>query len=99
MFALYFVALSMAIFAIGAGGIASSRHFLITALSIEVMLLASTLLAVTLFYYGAAGSITLLLLSLWSVAATETMALMVLYRYMAGWKVSMDVTKLSKLRH
>jgi NADH-quinone oxidoreductase subunit K len=99
MIAIYFVALSLAVFAIGAAGIAASRHFLVIVLSIEVMLLASTLLAVALFYYGAAGSIAVLLLSVWSVAAAETMALMALHRCLARWNVSMDVTKLSKLRH
>jgi NADH:ubiquinone oxidoreductase subunit K len=99
MIELYFMALSIAAFAIGIGGIVASRHFLITALAIEAALLASTMLAVVMFYYSAAGDIVSLLLALWSVAAAETMALMVFYRYMAKWKVGMDVTKLSKLRH
>ena len=99
MLVLYFIALSLAIFAIGIGGIAASRHFLISALSIEIMLLASPILAVALFYYVSTGEIVSLLLSLWSVAVAETMAIMVLYRYMDDWKVNMNVTKLSKLRH
>jgi NADH:ubiquinone oxidoreductase subunit K len=100
MIAIYFIALSIAIFAIGVSGVAASRHFLMAGLSIEVMLLASTLLAVTLFYYySSASSVISLLLSLWSVAAAETMAFMVLYRYLVKWNLGMDITKLSKLRH
>ncbi len=99
MIAIYFIALSIAIFALGTGGVTSSKHFLMMGLSIEVMLLASTLLAVTLFYYSSTSSVLPLLLSLWSVASAETMAFIVLYHYTAKWNSSMDLTKLSKLRH
>lgn len=95
----YPIALSFAMFALGLGGIAASRHFLIMMISIEVAIMASALLAVTLFYYTISGNIILLLLTIWAVAATEVMALVAVYRYLARAEVSMDVTKLSKLKN
>ncbi len=95
----YLIALSVAMFAVGISGIAASRHFLIIVLSAEAMLLSSTLLAVTFFYYSVDGSIAPLLLVLWSAAAAETIALVAIYRFLERWEVSMDVSKLSRLRH
>jgi NADH:ubiquinone oxidoreductase subunit K len=95
----YFVWFGFAVFSIGIAGIAAGRHLPTITLSVIVALLASTLLAVSFFYYGVDGDITDLLLVIWSVSAAEVMALMVLYRYLAKWGVSTDITKLSKLRH
>lgn len=95
----YFIALSFAMFAIGIGGMAASRHFLIMMVSSEVAIAASTLLATVFFSYSSAGNILVLLLSMWSVAAMEVVALVVVYRYMARTEVSLDVTRLSKLKN
>jgi NADH-quinone oxidoreductase subunit K len=96
----YFIFLSFAVFAIGLAGILASRHFLIMMLSVEIAISASTILAVSLFYFAESGSsILLLLLAIWSVASAEVMAIIVFYRYMARNEVSLDVTKLRKLKN
>lgn len=98
MIELYFIALSFAIFAIGIAGIAASRHFIIMMLSAEVAIIAGTLLATVFFYYSNPSDIVIMLIALWSVAAAEVIALVTFYRYLAKEELSMDVTKLSKLR-
>jgi NADH:ubiquinone oxidoreductase subunit K len=99
MIPIYLIALCFAIFAVGIGGVASSRHFLIMMISVEVAITASALLAVTFFYYSAGGNILVLLLTIWAVALAEVMALVAVYRYLARAEVSMDVTKLSNLKN
>ena len=99
MIPIYPIELSFVIFALGLAGIAASRHFLVMMISIEVAITASTLLAVTLFYYTTSGNILVLLLTLWAVAATEVMALVAVYRYLEKAEVSMDVRRLSKLKN
>ena len=95
----YLIALSLAVFAIGIAGMASSRHFLIMVISSEVAIAASALLATAFFSYVSAGNILMLLLSIWSVAAMEVVALVAVYRYMAKTGMIMDVTRLSKLKN
>jgi NADH-quinone oxidoreductase subunit K len=95
----YFIALSLAVFAIGIGGMASSRHVLTIVISSEVAIAASALLAAAFFSYVSVGNILVLLLSMWSVAAMEVIALVAVYRYMAKTGVMMDVTKLSRLKN
>ena len=99
MIPIYFVALSLAMFAVGISGVAASRHFLIMMISIEVAIMASTLLAATFFYYSTSGNILVFLLTLWSVAAMEVIALVAVYRYLGKFEVNLDVTKLSKLKN
>jgi len=95
----YFIALSFAMFAVGIGGMASSRHFLIMMVSSEVAIAASTLLATAFFSYGSQGNVLALLLAMWSVAAMEVIALVVVYRYLSKNELSLDVTRLSKLKN
>lgn len=95
----YFIALSIAMFAIGISGIAASRHFLIMMLSIEVAITASTLLVTAFFYFSSNNNVLLPLLAIWSVAATEVIALVAIYRYLVKEEVSLDITKLSKLKN
>ncbi|MGD0728931.1 MAG: NADH-quinone oxidoreductase subunit K [Candidatus Micrarchaeaceae archaeon] len=99
MIFIYFVLLAMALFGIGISGVIASRHFLVMMLSIEVMFAASALLAVTFFYYVENGNIISLLLVLWSVAAVEIIAIVTFYRYMVKGEMSLDITKLSKLKN
>lgn len=94
----YFIGISFALFAIGIAGVAATRHFLIMVISIEVAIVASTLLATTFFYSTANGDVMLLLFTLWVIAATEAIVLIAFYRYLAKYELSLDVTKLSKLR-
>ena len=99
MIPFYFVALSLALFGIGISGMAASRHFLIMMLSIEVAIISSTILAVAFFYYLPPGNVLLVLLSIWSVASTEVIALVAIYRYLTKEEVSLDISKLSKLKN
>ena len=94
---IYFVYLSMALFALGVSGVAASRHFLIMVFSIEIIIVAATLLATALFYSNTYGGIMQLLFALWAIAAAEVIVLIVFYRYIAKYQSSMDVTRLSKL--
>jgi NADH-quinone oxidoreductase subunit K len=95
----YFMLLSIALFAIGISGVAVSRHFLIMVFSIEIMIIASSLFAISVFsgflYYG---NIVLLLVFFWSIAAVDIIAAMVLYRYLVKSKINLDVTKLSEYK-
>jgi len=95
----YFVVLSAALFAVGISGVLASRHFLIMMLSIEVALTASTLLAISLYFYSSGGSIVMLLLAIWAVASAEVIAMVAVYKYMIKEEVSLDVTRLSELKN
>jgi NADH-quinone oxidoreductase subunit K len=94
----YFIYVSMALFTLGISGVAASRNFIVMMLSIEVSIVAATLLAVAVFRYGAPGNIMVLLFALWAVAAAEVIVLIVFYRYLSRYELSMDVTRLSRLR-
>lgn len=98
MMPIFVVLLGMLVFAIGAAGVVASRHFVMIILSMEVMLVAATILAVGFFYYYADGSIVLLLFAIWAIAAVEVIALIAFYQYMLKEESSMDVTSLSRLR-
>ncbi len=93
----YVLMLGFAIISIGLAGIATSRHFIIMVVSVELMLLGSSLLALSSFYYYS-GNVLLLLLAIWSIAAIEVMVAVVLYRYLERAELSLDVGRLSKLR-
>ena len=95
----YFIEISVIIFAIGISGIAASRNFLIMMLSVEVAIAASTLLAISFFSFIAPGNIVILLVAIWSVASAEVMALVTFYRYLVRYQISLDVSKLSKLKN
>ena len=94
---LLFILISFILFSIGISGIAFSRHFILMIISVEVMLIASTLLGVSFFSYLVLGNIVLLLLAIWTIASIEIIALIIFYRYISKVKLSLDVTKLSKL--
>ena len=98
MIFVYLLGLSLALFAIGIGGVASSRHLIIMMFSIEVVLVAAALLAVSVFSYFGIGNVLLLLFAIWAIAAAEVMVAISLYRYMVKAEVSLDVSKLSKLK-
>ncbi len=95
----YFILMSISIFALGISGILASRHFLIMMFSVEIALTASTLLAVSLFYFTQAPGTIILLLAIWSAATVEVLAIIVFYRYMTAKGVDLDLLKLSKLRN
>ena len=94
-----FMVLASAMFAIGVAGVLSNKNFIIMMLSVEIALISSTLLAVSLFYYSSGGSVVPFLIVVWSVASAEAMTMIVLYRYMARQQISLDVSKLAKLKN
>ena len=98
MIPIYFIALSISIFAIGMAGVVASRNFLIMLLSIEVAITASTLLAMSFFYYVSLSDIIAFLITVWSIASVEVIALVAFNRYMIKEEISLDVAKLSKLK-
>jgi NADH-quinone oxidoreductase subunit K len=98
MIFVYFIMLSIAIFAIGLSGVVASKNFLIMMLSIEIAITASTLLALSFFYFVSTNDILIFMLTIWSIASVEVMALVVFYRYMIKGKISLDITKFSKLK-
>lgn len=94
----FLLILSFALFSLGVAGIVSSKHFIIMVLSVEVILVAASLLAITLYSYLAGVEILSLLFIIWAIAAIDVIALVVFYRYLAKFKVSLDVSELSRLR-
>lgn len=98
MIFIYLLGLSMALFAIGVAGIASSRHFIIMMFSVEIVLVGAALLSASAFSYFGRGNVLLLLFMIWAIAAAEVVAAIALYRYMVRAEVSLDVSKLSKLK-
>lgn len=94
----YLLILGFALFSIGIAGVVASRHFVVMVLSIEVMLVSSSLVAMSLYSYLFTGEILPLLFVIWAIAALDVIALVVFYRYLAKLKVSLDVTKLNRLR-
>ena len=63
--------LGFALFAMGISGVATSRNFIIMVLSIEVVLVASSLVGVSIFSVSGSGNIVLLLLSIWGIAKEQ----------------------------
>lgn len=95
----YFVVLGFAIFSIGIVGIAATRHFILMLVSVEIALVASTLVGTAFYYFNTnGGNIMLLLFTVWTIAASEAIALIAFYRYLAKYETSLDVTKLSRFR-
>ncbi len=98
MIFVYLLGLSLVLFAIGIGGITSSRHFIIMMFSVEIVLVAAALLAASVFSYIGAGNVLLLLFMIWAIAAAEVVVAIALYRHMIKADMSLDVSKLSKLK-
>ena len=93
-----FIALGFALFAIGISGVVASRNFIIMLLSIEIVLVGSSLVGVALFSSSGSGNIVLFLLSIWGIASSEIIALVAIYSYIKKSQGNMDVTKMSKLK-
>ena len=94
----YFLMLGFALFSIGVAGVLATRHFVVMVLSIEVILVSSSLIAMSLYSYLSYTDILPLLFVIWAIAAADVIALVVFYRYLAKFKVSLDVTKLNRIR-
>ena len=89
-----FLGMSFALFSIGIAGIMASRHAIIIVLSSEIGLVAAMLLSVSLFYFGSGGNLLGLLFTIWGIAGAEAIAIIVIYRYLAKTRLSLDVRKL-----
>ncbi len=94
----YLLLLAFALFSIGIAGVLASRHFVVIVLAVEIIIVSSSLAAMSLYSYTSTGAILPLLFVIWAIAAVDVIALVVFYRYLAKFKVSMDVTKLNRLR-
>lgn len=95
----YFLAFGFSLFAIGAVGVAASRHFIIMMIAVEIALSAAIVVAGASYAYsGAQGNILGLLFTLWAVASAEIMGMVAIYRYMQANGISMDVRQLARLR-
>ncbi|MDE1871639.1 MAG: hypothetical protein KGI06_05380 [Candidatus Micrarchaeota archaeon] len=98
MMFIYFLIVSISVFAVGIAGVMASKNFLIMLLSVEIAITASTLLALSVFYYVSENSIVIFLLVIWSIASVEVMALVAFNRFMIKEEISLDVAKLSELK-
>ncbi len=94
---IYLLLLGFALISAGVAGVVASRHFVVMILSVEIILVGASMLALTLYSYSSTGQILPLLFIIWAVAALDVLALVVFYRYLAKVKASMDVTKLEKI--
>ena len=92
------VALGFAIFGIGIAGVAATRHFIVMMISVEIAIGASVLIAAASFRYAAPGNVMLLMFTIWAIASTEIIAALAIYKFMSIRGISMDVTKLSRIR-
>ncbi len=94
----YLIIFGIALLSIGLAGIASSRHLIIMLMSIEIILVGASLVAIAFFTYYSGSAILPLLFTIWAVAASEVIMLISFYRYMAKGEFSLDITKLSELK-
>ena len=77
---------------------AQKRHFVVIILSIEIMLVAASLFAISLYGYSYSATILPLLFVIWATAVLDVIALVVFYRYLSRFKIDLNVTKLSRLK-
>lgn len=94
----YLLMLGFALFAIGISAAALSRSFIAIIFAIEVMLVAASLVGISMFSIEGTGNVLLLLFTIWSIAAIDVIVFVVLYRYIAKFEPSLEVNKLSKYR-
>jgi NADH:ubiquinone oxidoreductase subunit K len=92
------VALGFAIFGIGIAGVAATRHFIVMMVSVEIAIGASIIVSAASFRYAAPGNIMLLMFTIWAVASTEIIAALAIYKFMSMHGISMDITKLSRIK-
>lgn len=98
MMVIYFILLSFVIFAIGIAGALASRHILLVIISTEMILVAATIIGIGFFDFYK-GNIIPFLFTVWGVAASEIIMLIVFYKYLSKYEEDMDITKLSKLKN
>lgn len=96
----YFTGLGAIFLALGLSGAISSRHFIITILSLELVFAGSIIALVGFFAYSTLtnGSFFTLLICIWAVAGTEIIGLVAFYVYMKGKVTDFDLKRLMSLK-
>ena len=97
MLLFYIFLLSIALFAAGLASIVATKHFFIILVGAELSLTAGSLAALAMFSSYGSGNIILALFMIWSIAASEAIALITFYRYIVKYENNFDVSKLNKL--
>jgi NADH:ubiquinone oxidoreductase subunit K len=101
VFPLYYALLfSIALLAIGIGGIIASRHLIILILSAELVLAAAMVAAASFLTLpgGNADQLIILMAAIWAIASVEIMVLVAFYMKMRRNVSGYDVGKLRVLR-
>ena len=95
-----FIAFGALFFALGIGGVAASRHLVVIMLAVEIMFIGSIIAAVGYFSSGIStnGSFFIMLMSIWAVASSEIIVLIMFYVYMKGRSEEFDVSKMNSLK-
>lgn len=96
----YLLLISTSLLAVALSGIISERHFAVIMFSVEIIFIASIVGLVSFFSYSQSPdpSAVPMLISIWSVAAAEVIALITFYIFMKSRGFDFDITKLSKLK-
>ncbi|MGC8649038.1 MAG: NADH-quinone oxidoreductase subunit K [Candidatus Micrarchaeia archaeon] len=97
MFVFYFVIMAIVLFSAGLASIIATKHFFLMLVGAELALTGSALAALSMFSMLDSGNILLMLFLIWSIAASEAIALITFYRYIVKYENNFDVSKLNKL--
>ncbi|MCL5100653.1 MAG: hypothetical protein M1122_01725 [Candidatus Marsarchaeota archaeon] len=96
----YIISLCFILLAVAFAAIVTDRHFIAIMLAIELIFLASTIALVSFFVYlkNPSPSGPMALLSIWSVASVEIIAVISFYLYIRTRGFSFDIEKLSSMK-
>ena len=96
----YLLALSLGMIAVALAGIAAHRNLIVIMIGIELIFVASTIMLVSFFDYNPVSTPggVILLFSIWAVASAEIITVIALYVYMKSNGISLDVSKLTRMK-
>lgn len=96
----YLLVIATSLVGVSLAGIIFSRHFVRVMLAIELIFMASSIALVSFFVYAQNPDplAIAMLISIWSTAAVEVIALITFYMYMKSRGFDFDVVKLSRLK-
>ncbi len=89
---------SLAVFSAGLAGVVFSRHFIKIMLSIEVALLASTVLLIGFVSSLENGAGIVVLILIWGAMASEAIVTLTFYVLMKARGIEFDVSKLNRYK-